>query len=139
MYKIPLFFLLCFFSAATNAQELKARVSVISNRVNNTVDKQTFTTLEKALNNFVNNTKWSSDTYVTNEKIDCSFLLNLQSTDEANVYKASLIIQSGRPVFNSSYISPVINYQDNDFTFKYVEFQQLDFNDARVSGRSTGF
>lgn len=134
MYKISLFFLLCFFCFTTKAQELKARVSVVSNRVNNSVDKQTFTTLETALNNFVNNTKWTSDTYGTNEKIDCSFLLNLQSTDEANVYKASLIIQSGRPVFNSSYISPVINYQDNDFTFKYVQFQQLEFNDNRVSG-----
>lgn len=134
MYKIALFFLFYFFSASTNAQELKSRVSVVSNRVNNSVDKQTFTTLETALNNFVNNTKWTSDTYGTNEKIECNFSLNLQSTDEANVYKATLIIQSGRPVFNSSYISPVINYQDNDFTFKYVQFQQLDFNDARVTG-----
>lgn len=134
MYKISLFFLLCFFCVKTNAQELKARVSVVSNRVNNSVDKQTFTTLETALNNFVNNTKWSSDTYGTNEKINCSFLLNLTNGAEPNVYTASLIIQSGRPVFNSSYISPVINYQDNDFTFKYVQFQQLDFNDNRVSG-----
>ena len=134
MHKISLFFLLCFFSAAIHAQEIKSRVSVVSNRVNNSVDKQTFTTLETALNNFVNNTKWTSDTYGTNEKIECNFSLNLQSTDEANVYKATLIIQSGRPVFNSSYISPVINYQDNDFSFKYVQFQQLDFNDARVTG-----
>ena len=114
MYKISLFFLLCFFCISANAQELKARVNVVSNRVNNT--------------------KWTSDTYGTNEKIDCSFLLNLKNGDEPNVYTASLIIQSGRPVFNSSYISPVINYQDNDFTFKYVQFQQLDFNDARVTG-----
>ncbi|MEO8820424.1 MAG: DUF4835 family protein [Ginsengibacter sp.] len=134
MYKISLFFLLCFFCISTNAQELKARVNVVSNRVNNSVDKQTFTTLETALTNFVNNTKWTSDTYGTNEKIDCSFLLNLTNGSEPNVYTASLIIQSGRPVFNSSYISPVINYQDNDFTFKYVQFQQLDFNDNRVSG-----
>src|SRR6185437_3654279 len=134
MHKISLFFLLCFFTAATRAQEIKSRVSVVSNRVNNSVDKQTFTTLETALNNFVNNTKWTSDNYGTNEKIECNFSLNLQSTDEANVYKATLIIQSGRPVFNSSYVSPVINYQDNDFTFKYIQFQQLDFNDARVTG-----
>jgi hypothetical protein len=50
------------------------------------------------------------------------------------VYKGSLTIQSGRPVFNTSYISPVINYQDNDVTFKYIDFQQLEFNDNRVSG-----
>jgi hypothetical protein len=134
MNKIFLFFLLIFFVATSHAQELRARVSVVSNRVNNTVDKQTFTTLQTALNDFVNTRKWSNDAFKSNEKIDCSFLLNLESTGEANVYKGSLTIQSGRPVFNTSYVSPVINYQDNDITFKYVEFQQLEFNDTRVSG-----
>lgn len=134
MNKISLLFLVCLFSIAIRAQELRARVNVISNRVNNSVDQKTFSTLQTALNTFVNDRKWSNDTYSANEKIDCSFLLNLESTGEPNVYKASLTIQSGRPVFNSSYVSPVINYQDNDATFKYVEFQQLEFNDTRVSG-----
>lgn len=134
MNKIFLIFLLVFITATSHAQELRARVSVISNRVNNSVDKQTFTSLQTALNDFVNTRKWSNDAFKTNEKIDCSFLLNLESTGEPNVYKASLTIQSGRPVFNTSYVSPVINYQDNDVTFKYVEFQQLEFNDTRVSG-----
>jgi hypothetical protein len=116
------------------AQELRARVSVLSNRVANNVDKKAFQTLETALNNFVNNSKWTTDNYSANEKIDCSFLLNLESTGDQNVYKASLTIPSGRPVFNSSYVSPMINYQDNDVVFKYVEFQQLEFNDTRVSG-----
>lgn len=137
MNKLFLFFLICFFSfsaGSVKAQELRARVSVLSNRVGGNVDKNTFKTLETALNNFVNSRKWSNDNFSVNEKIDCSFLLNLESTGDANVYKASLTIQSARPVFNSSYLSPVINYQDNDVTFKYIEFQQLDFNESRVSG-----
>ena len=134
MHKIFLFLLLAFTAFSVRSQELRARVSVASNRVNSSVDKKAFQTLQTALNNFVNNTKWTNDNFTENEKIDCSFLLNLQSTDDPNVYKASLTIQSGRPVFNSSYVSPVINYQDNDVTFKYVEFQQLEFNDTRVSG-----
>jgi len=134
MNKTFLFFLLAFFISTVHAQELRARVSVISNRVGNNVDKNAFQTLQTALNDFVNNRKWSTDNYNANEKIDCSLLLNLESTDDPNVYKASLTIQSGRPVFNSSYVSPVINYQDNDVIFKYVEFQQLEFNDTRVSG-----
>ena len=134
MNKYLLFFLLLFFAELGQAQELRARVSVVSSRVNNTVDKQTFTNLQTALNDFVNTRKWSNDVFKTNEKIDCSFLLNLESTGESNVYKGSLTIQYGRPVFNSSYISPVINYQDNDVTFKYIDFQQLEFNDNRVSG-----
>lgn len=134
MNKFFLFFILTIYTSKGQAQELRARVNVISNRVNNTADKKAFTTLQTALNDFVNDRKWTSDTYAANEKIDCSFLLNLESTGEPNVYKASLIIQSGRPVFNTSYVSPVINYQDNDVTFKYVEFQQLEFNENRVSG-----
>lgn len=134
MNKVFLFFLLIFFGSVIQAQELRARVSVLSNRVANNVDKKAFQTLETALNNFVNNTKWTTDNFSTNEKIDCSFLLNLESGGDPNVYKATLTIQSGRPVFNSSYVSPMINYQDNDVVFKYVEFQQLEFNDTRVSG-----
>jgi len=134
MNKYFLFFFLLFFATLSQAQELRARVSVVSNRVNNTVDKQTFTNLQTALNDFVNTRKWSNDVFKTNEKIDCSFLLNLESTGESNVYKGSLTIQYGRPVFNTSYVSPVINYQDNDVTFKYIDFQQLEFNDTRVSG-----
>jgi len=134
MNKIFLFFLFVFFATAAYSQELRARVNVISNRVSNSGDKKALTTLQTALNDFVNNTKWSNDTYAANEKIDCSFLLNVDPTGEPNVYKASLTIQSGRPVFNTSYVSPVVNYQDNDVTFKYVEFQQLEFNPNRVSG-----
>jgi hypothetical protein len=116
------------------AQELRARVSVISNRVGSNVDKKTFQTLQTALNNFINNRKWTTDNFAPAEKIDCSFLLNLEQGSDANVYKASLTIQSARPVFNSSYASPIINFQDDNITFKYVEFQQLEFNDNRVSG-----
>ena len=133
MNKISLFFLLCFCTLAGNAQ-LRARVTGLSKWVGNNVDKKTFQTLQTALNDFVNNRKWSSDNFNTNEKIDCGFLLNLESTGDANVYKASLTIQSARPVFNSSYSSPMINYQDNDIIFKYIEFQQLDFNESMVSG-----
>lgn len=134
MTKLFLFFSACLLTVLVNAQELRGRVSVLSNRVANNVDKKAFQTLQTALNNFVNNRKWTSDNYSPAEKIDCSFLLNLESTGDANVYKGSLTIQSSRPVFNSSYMSPVINYQDNDVIFKYIEFQQLEFNDTRVSG-----
>ncbi len=131
-----LFFLVASFLMlnVVKSQELRARINVLSNRVGGNVDKKTFQTLQTALNNFINNRKWGSDNFSTEEKIDCSFLLNLETTNDANVYKASLTIQSARPVFNSSYLSPIINFQDNDIIFKYAEFQQLDFNDNRVAG-----
>ena len=117
-----------------SAQELNARVTVNSSRVGTSVSKNTFQTLQTALNTFLNNRKWTTDNFLINEKIDCNFLLNLQPTNDANVYSASLTIQSARPIYNSSYLSPIINFQDVDFTFKYVEFQQLEFNENRVSG-----
>lgn len=134
MHKIFLAVTVFFLANVANAQELRARINVVSNRVSGSVDKKAFQTLQTALNNFINNRKWTNENYSTEEKIDCSFLLNLESTNDANVYKASLTIQSARPVFNSSYLSPVINFQDNEITFKYAEFQQLEFNENRVAG-----
>ena len=116
------------------AQELRARVSVISNRVGANVDKKVFQTFQTALNNFINNRKWTTDNFTPQEKIDCSFLLNLEPAGDVNLYKASLTVQSARPIFNSSYLSPIINWQDDDVTFKYAEFQQLEFNPNRVAG-----
>lgn len=121
-------------SAATKAQELNAKVTVVANRIGNTVNRNTFLTLQTALNNFLNNRKWSADSYAPNEKIDCNFLLNLDQTSEQNVYSASLTIQAARPVFNTSYLSPLINFKDDNVIFKYIEFQIMEFNDNRVGG-----
>ncbi len=134
MYKVIILALLSVCSICTQAQELNARVTVVSNRVGNSVPKNTFVTLQTALNNFITTRKWSSEVYAAAEKIDCNFLLNLDKTDETNVFKATLTIQAARPVFSSSYLSPIINFQDDNILFKYVEFQQLDFNESRVTG-----
>lgn len=116
------------------AQELNARVTVNSSRIGTTVNKNVFQTLQTALTTFLNNRKWTKDVFLVNEKIDCSFFLNLQPGNDANVYSASLTIQAARPVFNTSYLSPIINFQDEDVIFKYIEFQQLEFNESRVAG-----
>ena len=134
MRKLFFIIIVLSFAGIVNAQELRARINVLSNRVGGNVDKKTFQTLQTALNNFINNRKWTNDNFSPEEKIDCSFLLNLESTNDANVYKASLTIQSARPIFNSSYISPIINFQDNEIIFKYSEFQPLEFNENRVAG-----
>ncbi len=116
------------------AQELKANITVASNQVGNNVNQNVFRTLQTAVNNFINTRKWTPDNFQPNERIECSFFLNLQPTGDLNVYNASLTIQAARPVFNTSYLSPIINFKDENITFKYVEFQQLEFNENRVSG-----
>ncbi|MCU0334222.1 MAG: DUF4835 family protein [Chitinophagaceae bacterium] len=116
------------------AQEINAKVVVISNRISTQVDKRIFTTLQTQLQNLINNRKWTDDNFKIQERIECNFILNLDRQVEANVYSASLIIQAARPVYNSSYNSPLINWQDNDVTFRYVEFQPVEFNENRLSG-----
>jgi len=120
--------------ASANAEEFQAKVTVIASRVPTTVDKKIFVTLQTQLTNLLNNRKWSGDTYKQGEKIECHFLLNIESVVETNIYKASLTVQAARPVFNASYQAALINFMDGEVTFKYVEYQPVEFNDNRVQG-----
>ena len=132
--KIKILFLLSLFCSHINAQELQAKVTVNASHINTTVDKKVFNTLQSQLSNFLNSRKFTEDQFKEYEKVQCNFILNLQSIVEPNVYKATLIIQAARPVFNSSYQTALVSYQDQDFTFRYVEYQSVDFNDNRVQG-----
>lgn len=121
-------------SLAVNAQELQAKLTVLSNRVSTQVDKKVFQTLQSSLSNFLNNRKWTNDAFQPQEKIKCNFLLSIDQEVGENVYKASLTVQAARPIYNTTYESPIINFQDNDVAFKYVEFQPIEFNENRIQG-----
>ena len=132
--KIVLYLILTAVITSLKAQELQAKVTVSAQQVGTNVDKTIFTTLQNQLTAFLNNRKWSTDVFQAQEKIRCSFLLTVQSVSEDNIFKASLAIQAARPVYNSSYQTALINYQDGDVIFKYANFQQLEFNENRVQG-----
>lgn len=132
--KFVLFLFFISSAAVTQAQELQARISVLASKVSTQVDKKTFQTLQAALINFVNNRKWTNDAFQSNEKINCNFLINIEKELGDNVYKASLTVQAARPIYNTTYESPLINFQDDNLTFRYVEFQPIDFNENRVQG-----
>ena|SRR5690242_2731967 len=134
MFKKLFYIALLFISASASAQELQAKVAVLAQQVGTNVDKSTFTTLKNQLTDFLNKRKWTSDAFQASEKIRCNFILTIQSVDQNNICKASLAIQAARPVYNSSYQTALINYQDADVTFKYVQFQQIEFNENRVQG-----
>lgn len=131
-YLLALFLIIT--STIAVSQELNARVSVVASQVSSSVDKKVFVTLQTALNNFLNKRKWTSEAYGIQEKINCNFLLNVQASPEANVYKASLTVQAARPIFNTTYQAALLNYQDNDIVFRYVEFQPIEFNENRMQG-----
>jgi len=119
---------------ALEAQELQANVTVRADRVPSSVDHKIFQTLQTSLYNFLNTRKWSSEAFQNNEKIVCNFLVNISAAGDNNSFQATLTVQAGRPVYNSSYQSPLINFIDQNFSFRYVEYQPLDFNENRVSG-----
>lgn len=110
----------------TQAQELNCVVTVNSDKVVN-ANNQIFKTLEKSLNDFVNKTDWTGQVYKQNEKINCSMFITVSAFD-SNQFTATIQVQSARPIFNSSYSAPVLNYNDKDFNFSYVEFQNLTYN-----------
>ena len=118
----------------TQAQELNAKVTVLSQKVSTQIDKKIFNTLQTNITNLLNNRKWTGDNFKSNERIECSFLLNIDREVDKNIYAASLTIQAARPVYNSTYNSPLINFQDNDFSFRYLEFQPVEFNESRIQG-----
>ncbi|HVG14765.1 MAG TPA: DUF4835 family protein, partial [Chitinophagaceae bacterium] len=127
-----LILLFCF--SSLRSQELQARLTVVSNKISTKVDKKIFQTLQTSLSNFLNNRKWTADAYQANEKIKCNFLLSIDQELGDNIYKASLTVQASRPVYNSAYESPLVNFIDNDITFRYLEFQPIEFNENRVQG-----
>lgn len=134
MLKLKILLVFIVAGKLATSQELKANITVVSSQVANNVNQNVFRTLQSALNTFINTRKWTNDNFKPNERIECNFLLNLSSASELNVYNASITVQAARPVFNTSYLSPIINFKDDNVTFKYVEFQQLDFNENRVTG-----
>ncbi|MDR0792495.1 MAG: DUF4835 family protein [Chitinophagaceae bacterium] len=131
-----LFLLLIVYHAplAVSAQELQARVTVGTAQLGTTVNKSVFNTLQTQLTDFLNNRKWTNDLFQPQERIPCIFVLTLTSADNQGNYKATMTIQAARPVYNSSYQSPLLNYQDMDVAFKYQQGQQLNFNESNVAG-----
>ena len=121
------FFIIAFISTLVlQAQELNCSVIVNSNQVNQT-NQQVFKTLERSLSDYVNKTKWTNREYAINERVNCNMLITITGYNN-NQFQGTLQIQSNRPVFNSTYETPVFNFQDKQFSFTYLEFEPLFYN-----------
>lgn len=131
---IGMAWLLVFFFQVSYGQEIQARVTINASKVSTTVDRKIFQTLQTGLTNFINSRKWSNDVFQPAEKIQCSFLLLIDDAPGNNIYKGKLTVQAARPVFNTTYLSPILNFQDDNITFRYIEFQPIEFNENRVQG-----
>ena len=110
------------------AQELNARVTVLAPQVSN-ISRPTLDALQKTIRDFLNNNKFSNESYKPQERVDCSFVITINSWDGGSGYTAEAQIQSSRPVFNSSYNSTLLNMSDKNFDFNYNDGSTIDFSD----------
>lgn len=118
--------LLVMFTFSAKGQELNCTVKISYDRITD-ANPQVFKTLERSLNDFVNNTRWTTRDFERNERIECTMFINVSAYD-SNAFTTTIQVQSSRPVFNSTYLSPIININDKDFSFRYTEGESLFYN-----------
>ena len=122
-------------SMVVSAQELRCTVTINSDQIQGS-NKEMFTTLKQSIEEFVNNTKWTNLTFQDRERIECSMMLVVKSVAD-NIFMCDFTCQSRRPVFGTSYSTPVLNFQDNAFCFAYQEFDRMDFQQSTFTSNLT--
>lgn len=111
-----------------NAQELNCKVVINADQIQ-TTDRGVFKDMERAFANFLNTRKWTTDSYKTHERINCTLFLNISKMPSIGNFQASAQITSARPIFNTNYESVMFNFADRDWEFEYIESQPLEYND----------
>ena len=127
MKQLLLIFFLTINIISCFSQEFKGRVTINTQKIQG-ADKTPFTALEQEINSFVNERKWSNNTFKSEEKIECNIQLSIEEIISTGNYRAKLLVQLSRPVFNSTYSSSLFAYQDNDVTFSYSLNQPLEYD-----------
>ncbi|MCC7231678.1 MAG: DUF4835 family protein [Bacteroidia bacterium] len=123
-------------SFPSTAQELNCQVSVLTPQIQAS-DKTIYETLQTAIREFINNKQWTTDKFLNQERIECTMIITISERVSVDEFKANIQIQSRRPVYHTSYNSPMFNHQDNDFNFKYVQDQVLDFDESNINSNLT--
>ena len=136
---IRIFFLVTVYllmSLAGFSQELNCQISILTPQIQAS-DKTIYTNLETELRDFLNNKKFTNDDFLNQERIECSMVITISERVSTDEFKASIQIQSRRPVYNSSYNSPMVNHQDNDFNFYYIQDQTIEFDESNINSNLT--
>lgn len=129
--------MLCMLASAgiAKAQEINAKITINHSQIHGT-DVSIFNNLEQTLQQFVNERQWTSLQFQKNERINCNFNITVTKYDPStNVFTCKALIQANRPVYNSAYTSTLYNNQDNDFSFKFAQFDQINFNEENIDNQ----
>lgn len=113
------------------AQEINCNVTINSDQIQGS-NKSVFNTLQQSITDFMNNTKWTNLSVQEFERIECNMSIIVQSV-ESDLFTCQMTIQARRPVFNTSYNTIILNYQDRNFNFKYQEFDRLDYQESNIT------
>ena len=116
------------FGMKLSAQELNCVVFINSAEIGIS-NKKIFDTMQNDIFEYMNNTKWTNTVYKTHERIDCSLTINILEAVSANSFRGSLQLQISRPVYNATYTTSILNFNDNNISFGYEEFQPLVYNE----------
>ena len=130
MKRIYLFFALIIVAQGNLiAQELRCNISISAQKIQG-ANRTVFETMQSDLYEFMNNRKWTDQKFAMDERIECSFFINLDKQISSDEFTGTIKVQARRPVFNSSYETMLLNINDNDFDAKYIEYQTLEFNET---------
>jgi len=110
-----------------NSQELNCNVQISAQKIQGS-NRQVFESMQRDIYEFMNNTVWTNHVFSYAERIDCNIIMNLTEQLSADEFRGTIQIQLRRPVFNTTYNSTMLNFMDNNFQFRYVEFQPLEFD-----------
>jgi len=121
-----------FLSFAAHAQDFSCRVQVID-PTNNQNYKNVFQAMQQACTEFYNTRKWTIDNLQASERIECNVIITIKTIVSADEFEATFQVQSSRPIYGTNYSSVLLNYMDEEFRFKYAEFQSMDFNENQYS------
>lgn len=129
--------LLCCSPFTISAQELQAKITINHAQISGT-EKGVFDNLQQTLQQFVNNRHWTHLQFQKNERIICNFNITVTKYDrDQNLFTCKALIQANRPVFNSAYTSTLYNNVDDNFTFRFAEYDQLEFNEQQIDNQLT--
>ena len=136
---MKLFWTLCFgilFNVGLSAQELNVSVSINTPKLQ-TADESVFSDLEQAIQEFMNNQKWTNDVYEEEERIKAEIIITISDELSQTSFKAEVSIQSTRPVYGSSYETALMTHQDKDVVFTYSQFQPLEYSENAFTDNLT--
>lgn len=119
-----------------SAQELNCIVYINHAEIG-VSNKKLFETMQNDIFEYMNNTKWTSSVYKTHERINCSITINILEALSPTSFKGSLQLQISRPVYNSTYSTSILNFNDNNISFNYQEYQPLVYNETTFESNLT--